>query len=193
MKFENSGALNIDYLLLEFYKQLNIREQEVMVILMINHLSQQGNDFITSDLLALKMNMPIKDIDDSLSVLFVKGYIEFVTKGDKTITSIKPLKKILIKTFEKTIYTDDEIEKNQSIELIREKVFQAFQDTFKRSLSPIEISRIDNWIADEVSEDVILDSLKDAEKKNKLTIQFIDRLIISKLKDEDREGNDLRI
>ena len=164
-----------------------------MVILMINHLSQQGNDFITSDLLALKMNMPIKDIDDSLSVLFVKGYIEFVTKGDKTITSIKPLKKILIKTFEKTIYTDDEIEKNQSIELIREKVFQAFQDTFKRSLSPIEISRIDNWIADEVSEDVILDSLKDAEKKNKLTIQFIDRLIISKLKDEDREGNDLRI
>ena len=193
MKFENSGALNIDYLLLEFYKQLNIREQEVMVILMINHLSQQGNDFITSDLLALKMNMPIKDIDDSLSVLFVKGYIEFVTKGDKTITSLKPLKKILIKTFEKTIYTDDEIEKNQSIELIREKVFQAFQDTFKRSLSPIEISRIDNWIADEVSEDVILDSLKDAEKKNKLTIQYIDRLIISKLKDEDREGNDLRI
>ena len=193
MKFEKVGALNIEYLLLEFYKQLNIKEREVMVILMLNHLSSQGNDFITSDLLALKMNMSLKEIDDSLSILFTKGYIEFITKGDKTITSLKPLQKILIKTFEKTIYTEDELEKNQNIDEIRTKVFQSFEDAFNRPLSPVEITRVDAWISDGVEMNIILDSLTDALKKDRLSIQYIDRLIISKLKDEDRDGNDLLI
>ena len=58
MKFENSSALNIIYLLLDFYKTLGLKEREVMVILMINQLLTQGNDFITSDVLSLKMNLP---------------------------------------------------------------------------------------------------------------------------------------
>ena len=57
MKFESSKALDFEYLLLEFYKTLNIQEREVVIILMIEHLLKQGNDFITSDLLALKKLM----------------------------------------------------------------------------------------------------------------------------------------
>ena len=160
---------------------------------MINHLTVQGNDIVTSELLSLKMNMPVSKIDESLSILFTKGYIEFVTKGDKTVTSLRPLKRILFKTFEKTIYTDDEVEKNEQLDKIRENIFHAFEQVFERSLSPVEISRIDNWIRDEVPEDVILDSLKDASKRGKLSIQYIDRIIVNKLKEEDRAGNDLRI
>ena len=104
MKFENSSALNIIYLLLDFYKTLGLKEREVMVILMINQLLTQGNDFITSDVLSLKMNLTMNEIDESLSILFTKKYIEFEEHNNTLTTSIEPIKKILIKLFEKSIF-----------------------------------------------------------------------------------------
>ena len=178
MKFENSNALDINYLLLEFYKTLGLKEREVMVVSMINHLSIQGNDFITSDLLSLKMNYTNKEIDESLSILFTKKYIEFIDNGKSLTTSINPLKKILIKMFEKSVFTDEQYEKNEELESKRELVYNKFQEAFNRSLSPIEISRIDNWIVQEVDLDIILNALKDALRANKLSISYIDRIII---------------
>ena len=115
MKFESSKALDFEYLLLEFYKTLNIQEREVVIILMIEHLLKQGNDFITSDLLALKMKYDIKEIDASLSILFTKGYLEYKEVNNELHTSLDSLKKSLFKTFEKTIFTEEEISKNEII------------------------------------------------------------------------------
>lgn len=192
MKFESSKALDFEYLLLEFYKVLNIQEREVIVILMIEHLLKQGNDFITSDLLALKMKYDIKEIDASLSVLFTKGYLEYKEVNNELHTSLDSLKKTLFKTFEKTIFTEEEISKNELIEEKRKMIFDSFIKTFNRNLSPIEISRIDSWIEQDVNQEIILDALKDAEKREKLSVMFIDRLIINRLKEEDRDGNQLK-
>lgn len=193
MKFENAHALDFSYLLLEFYKNLNLFEREVMVILMIEHLLTQGNDFITSDLLALKMKLDIKEIDESLSILFTKGYLEYKENSSHNITcSLLNLKKALYKCFEKTIFTDEEISKNEDLEELRNEIFPKFIDAFSRNLSPIEISRIDTWIEQGVSKDIILNSLKDATNKGKLSINYIDKLILNKMKEEDRDGNFLK-
>lgn len=192
MKFESSKALDFEYLLLEFYKTLNIQEREVVTILMIEHLLKQGNDFITSDLLALKMKYDIKEIDASLSILFTKGYLEYKEVNNELHTSLDSLKKTLFKTFEKTIFTEEEISKNEIIEEKRKIIFDTFIKTFNRNLSPIEISRIDSWIEQGVSQNVILDALKDAANREKLSVMYIDRLIINKLKEEDRDGNRLK-
>ena len=40
--------------------------------------------------------------------------------------------------------------------------------------------------------DVILDALKDASNREKLSVMYIDRLIVNKLKEEDRGGNRLK-
>ena len=192
MKFESSKALDFEYLLLEFYKTLNIQEREVVIILMIEHLLKQGNDFITSDLLALKMKYDIKEIDASLSILFTKGYLEYKEVNNELHTSLDSLKKSLFKTFEKTIFTEEEISKNEIIEEKRKIIFDAFMTSFNRNLSPIEISRIDSWIEQDVDQTIILDALKDDKKKKKLSVMYIDRLIVNKLKEEDRDGNRLK-
>lgn len=192
MKFESSKALDFEYLLLEFYKTLNIQEREVVIILMIEHLLKQGNDFITSDLLALKMKYDIKEIDASLSILFTKGYLEYKEVNNELHTSLDSLKKSLFKTFEKTIFTEEEISKNEIIEEKRKIIFDAFMTSFKRNLSPIEISRIDSWIEQDVDQTIILDALKDASNREKLSVMYIDRLIVNKLKEEDRDGNRLK-
>ncbi len=192
MKFESSKALDFEYLLLEFYKTLNIQEREVVIILMIEHLLKQGNDFITSDLLALKMKYDIKEIDASLSILFTKGYLEYKEVNNELHTSLDSLKKSLFKTFEKTIFTEEEISKNEIIEEKRKIIFDAFIASFNRNLSPIEISRIDSWIEQDVDQTIILDALKDASNREKLSVMYIDRLIVNKLKEEDRDGNRLK-
>lgn len=192
MKFESSKALDFEYLLLEFYKTLNIQEREVVIILMIEHLLKQGNDFITSDLLALKMKYDIKEIDASLSILFTKGYLEYKEVNNELHTSLDNLKKSLFKTFEKTIFTEEEISKNEIIEEKRKIIFDAFMTSFNRNLSPIEISRIDSWIEQDVDQTIILDALKDASNREKLSVMYIDRLIVNKLKEEDRDGNRLK-
>lgn len=192
MKFESSKALDFEYLLLEFYKTLNIQEREVVIILMIEHLLKQGNDFITSDLLALKMKYDIKEIDASLSILFTKGYLEYKEVNNELHTSLDSLKKSLFKTFEKTIFTEEEISKNEIIEEKRKIIFDAFMTYFNRNLSPIEISRIDSWIEQDVDQTIILDALKDASNREKLSVMYIDRLIVNKLKEEDRDGNRLK-
>lgn len=192
MKFESSKALDFEYLLLEFYKTLNIQEREVIIILMIEHLLKQGNDFITSDLLALKMKYDIKEIDASLSILFTKGYLEYKEVNNELHTSLDSLKKSLFKTFEKTIFTEEEISKNEIIEEKRKIIFDAFITSFNRNLSPIEISRIDSWIEQDVDQTIILDALKDASNREKLSVMYIDRLIVNKLKEEDRDGNRLK-
>ena len=180
------------HLLLEFYKTLNIQEREVVIILMIEHLLKQGNDFITSDLLALKMKYDIKEIDASLSILFTKGYLEYKEVNNELHTSLDSLKKSLFKTFEKTIFTEEEISKNEIIEEKRKIIFDAFMTSFNRNLSPIEISRIDSWIEQDVDQTIILDALKDASNREKLSVMYIDRLIVNKLKEEDRDGNRLK-
>lgn len=192
MKFSNANALNFNYILLEFYKYLNLTEDEVMVILMINHLLSQGNELINSEILSLKMNMSNDEIDNVLSKLFTKGYIEFITKDDKLYTSIDKIKSILVKCFEKSVFTDEELKENEELDQIRKEVFSIFQKEFNRSLTPIEINKIEMWITDGVKKEIIFDSLKDARNRRHLSINYIDKIIIERIRKEDNSGNDIK-
>ena len=192
MKFSNANALNFNYILLEFYKYLNLTEDEVMVILMINHLLSQGNELINSEILSLKMNMSNDKIDNVLSKLFTKGYIEFITKDDKLYTSIDKIKSILVKCFEKSVFTDEELKENEELDQIRKEVFSIFQKEFNRSLTPIEINKIEMWITDGVKKEIIFDSLKDARNRRHLSINYIDKIILERIRKEDNSGNDIK-
>ena len=92
MNYSNN-ALNFSYLLLDYYKELNIKENELAVILMIDHLLSQDNEFITKDVLQLKMSLSSKEIDNAITSLYQKKYIEFVVENNTAKTSIRPLKK----------------------------------------------------------------------------------------------------
>lgn len=192
MNSNSASALNFSYLLLDFYKTLNINEQELVVILMIDHLRKQENEFITKDELLLKMNLSEKEIDQAMTSLYKKKYIEFSFDFGKPSTSIKPIKKILYRKFEQSIFTEEEIANKKETLQKRETVFDFLEKTFGRQLTPIEISRADEWINNDVEEDIIINSIKDSALSNRLSITYIDRLIIKKMKKEDNSGNAIK-
>ena len=182
----NFNALNFSYLLLDFYKEMNLSEKELAVILMISHLLEQGNEFVTNDLLSLKMNMSSKEIDLCMTNLYKKKYIEFDMNGEKPTTSIQPIKKIVCKKFEKSLFSEEEIKENAELSERREYVFKMFTDTFARELTPIELSHIDDWLKNGVSTEIIINSLKDAKAARKFSIQYIDTLVIKKSEENNQ-------
>ena len=95
-------AIDFRFLLLENYKKMKISENELAVIFMIDHLTAQGNPFVTGDILSLKMTLDHKEIDVILNGLLTRGFIEYVSQGHKTVTSLNPLKEKLFREFQMT-------------------------------------------------------------------------------------------
>jgi DNA replication protein len=184
MRSNNYSAIDFSYLLLDFYKEMNMNENELAVILMIYHLHEQGNEFVTPEALALKMSLTPTLIDKSLTSLYKKKYIEFDTSSGEPRTTLEPIKKILYKKFEKSLFTEEEYNRNEELSKIRQDTFELFEKYFKRKLTPIELSHIDDYFKNDVDQEIIINSLKDAANVNKLTISYIDSLIIKRLEND---------
>jgi len=170
-------ALDFRYLLLEYYKKLRISENELSVILMIDHLLGQKNTLITPDILCLKMNLSIKDLDKIFVDLIEKGYLLFDT-GKKIKVSLKPLQKKLLEAFEKELAQENEI--NSSIEKASslKHIYDEYEKLLKRSLSPLEISIINDWNLRGYTSSQIIDALKESLSKGKKSFKSIDKVLL---------------
>ena len=182
-----SEALDFRFLLLENYKKLKLNEQELATILMIDHLISQGNPLVTQDLLSLKMSLDIKSIDAVLAALLTKGYIAFISEGGKTITTLDPLKKILFREFQFSMTREEtdrsEVQTNEQLE----NIYAAFDKLLGRQLSPVEISKIREWVEHGFSDEIIINALKEALAKGKKSLRSVDKILLAWEQREDIE------
>lgn len=174
-----SEAIDFRYLLLENYKKLKITENELVTILMIDHLISQGNPFVTADLLSLKMSLDVKDIDKILASLLRKKMLEYVTTGKKTATTLEPLKQKLYSEFQLYLRVEEEQSKKKKVNEELENIYATFQKLLGRSLSPVEISRIREWVSYGFSDEQITNALKDALSKGKKSLTAVDKILLS--------------
>jgi len=172
-----NGALDFKYLLLDNYKKYKINENTLATIFVIDHLVNQGNSFITAELLSLKMSLDVKEIDKILAALITKGYLEYRVSGSKTICSLNPLKERLYKDFESTVSIEDASESNKEISSNVKSAIKEIEVLFQRSLSPIEISQVKEWIMVGYRVETIVDACKESISKNKKTIRAMDKIL----------------
>ncbi|MFZ9703720.1 MAG: DnaD domain protein [Bacilli bacterium] len=166
-------ALDLRHLLLDHYKALGFQEKHVMVILIMDQLIKQENHLITAELLSLKMSLSLEEIDQVLVDLLQRQFIEYQTKDGKTVTSLEPLKQLLYKRFQQ-----DVIRQTQEVNLTEQaNLFQTIERGFGRTLSPLEVSRIQDWLNFGYSESLITASLQDAIQKQKKSIRHMDKFL----------------
>lgn len=189
MNFNNANAVNFSYLLLEFYKKLEIDESELAVILMIDHLLAQGNSFFNSKNISMNMNLSENEIDLIMTNLYKRKIVEFNIENSKTVISLRPLKKLLYKKFQESIFTEEEIQQNKDLDSLRTEVYGELEIVMARELSPLEITRVDEWISSGTSKEIIMEAINDAKYKKINSIKEIDRIISRKLREEDLYGN----
>ena len=174
-----SEALDFRYLLLENYKKLKISENELATIFVIDHLIAQGNPFVTADLLSLKMSLDVKEIDKILASLLKKKMLEYVTAGKKTATTLDPLKQKLYSEFQLNLRMEEEQKKKSKVSEELENIYASFQKLLNRSLSPVEISRIREWVSYGFTDEQIINALKDALSKGKKSLNSVDKILLS--------------
>ena len=56
-------------------------------------------------------------------------------------------------------------------------IFSKFENEFARSLSPIEYETINNWLNNNVSEEIIASALKEAVINGVTNLRYIDKII----------------
>lgn len=174
-------AINFDYLLIEHYKDLNINESELAVILVVDHLLKQHNDIITAEDLSFKMNLDSKKIDEILSNLVTKNIVDLVFDKKGAKLSLQPLKNKLFQQLKLDIYKEEERQK-EDIQEMAQNVYALFEKELKRTLSPLEVSRIQEWFATNNDED-ISNAIKDLKASGKkVSIRAVDKILLAKAK-----------
>ena len=181
-----SEAIDFRFLLLENYKKLKISENQLAIIFMIDHLVSQGNPFVTADLLSLKMSLDIKEIDSLLADLLTRGFLEYATMNGKTVTTLNPLKEKLYSEFQISISKEAETKKKK--DEVLSNIYQSFESALNRSLQPMEIATIREWVDLGYSDETIINALKEALSQGKKSLRSVDKILLSWAKREDLES-----
>ncbi len=171
-------AVDFRYLLLENYKKFGINEKQLSVIFMVDHLLRQKNTLVTADLLALKMALPISEIDQILVELLNKNILEFDNSESQMKTTLEPLKKRLFREFQISVIKDHEAVSSTEFSTQIQNIYQIFEKEFGRTLSPLEFSRIREWVGFGYTDEVIVNALHEALSNNKKSIRSIDKILL---------------
>lgn len=186
-----SEVIDFRALLLDNYKKLKISESQVVLILMVDRLVSQGNPFITADLLSLKMSLDVKEIDRLIADLLTRGLMEYTTANGKTITSLNPLKEKLFSEFQLSLTKENEARNNKTVSEQLNNIFENFEKELGRSLSPLEISSIREWVSMGYTDETIINALKEAISQGKKSLKSVDKILLtwSKREELESEGN----
>lgn len=171
-------AIDFRYLLFENYKSLKLSEEELATILMIDHFIGVGNPFVTADLLSLKMTLKVQEIDKILANLLTRGFIEYISQGKETITTLNPLKNKLYRQFQISMSKEERNNKKE-VEESLSNIFGEFEKLLNRPLAPIEISKIREWVSYGYTDEMIINALKETLSKGKKSLRSVDKVLLS--------------
>lgn len=154
--------------LINNYKKMDLNEDELAMILVIDSLLNQGETFITPDMLSLKMTLPFEEIDNYLTELIKRCYVSM----DKEFKfSIDNLKSILQTKYQADIVIEEE--KEEHPELIN-----LFENEFARALSEAEVMTISDWVKNGNTMEKIKEALNIATIAKAKSIRYIDKILL---------------
>lgn len=145
--------------ILDHFEDLSLSCEECMAILLIDFMNEH-NIPISHGILAGKMKMEEAQIDDLLSRLSQKGYLDIVYQDKKIAFLIDGV-------FDTP--TQKAMNFNQS-------VFEVFENEFARPLSQLELQRLSDWLK-QYDQKLILYALREALMYNKRSFDYIDRIL----------------
>lgn len=174
------NALDIRYLLLENYKKMGLSEEHVTTLLLIDHLITQGTLLVTADILSLKMSLPVERIDGVLVELLAKDLIEYDNSNNNMKTTLAPLKRRLYRDYQLLMVKRSEENAREDFASSVSNIYAVFEKEWGRTLSPLEFSRIREWISYGYNDQLIIDALHEALNAKKQSIRAIDKILLKR-------------
>lgn len=191
MKNPYINAVSLSYVLLECYKRLGLSDDELVVVLMIDHLLEQGNTFINGDMLSLKINKKPSEIDAIMNDLLKKNLISYETVNGKLTLSLNNLREKAYASFKDIMDREASKLTDKGREEVLNGLYSFYEGRLNRSLTPLELSTINEWLDAKYSVEEIKNALLDTLKTNKKSIGAIGNTLKNSRKEKDilREGS----
>ncbi len=139
-------------------------------LLLVYFLNQ---DIPTFDIetISKTINITVNKILDSFTILTNKGLINLnvINEGNKVLEVID-----VDYTYKAMV---SQIEVNDNKEVKSTNIYETFEKEFSRTLSPMEYELINNWLNQNISEDLIKGALKEAIYNGVTNFRYIDKII----------------
>lgn len=172
--------ITIPSMLFSSYKQIGLKETELVALLHIQTFLEEGITFPTPELLSKRMDLSKGQCAEILGHLVRHQFISIEKKVDDEgivyeMFSLEPLWKKLYSHLQRERLLDHEQE-----QLIEEgELFRRFEEEFSRPLSPIEAETISMWLdQDNHTPALIMAALREAVVSGKLNFRYIDRILL---------------
>lgn len=168
----NNKSIDKLSFLLNYYHLINLSETELVLIMHIEILIS-NNYLVTSKNLSNKMNCSKEVIDKTIKSLSKRKYIIFdMYSSNNTIDISNVYLRIIEKLDASNINSIEKMDENKTGNLI-----DIFSKEFQKPLTPFEIEEIKDW-SNIYSDELIIYALKEAVKMNKLSLKYIEKIII---------------
>lgn len=191
----SKGSVSIPYLLLENYKKLRLSDEEMMVLLHLHAFISQGNTFPSIEQLQERVTCSASKLTLILNRLHKDRFLAIESSQDKQgklqeAYSLDPLWEKLARYL---ALGQKEVEANQETSLawpvestqlaeqkkLEQEIFKHFEAEFGRPLSPMECETITLWLdEDKYDAQLIYLALREAVISNKLSLRYIDRILM---------------
>lgn len=145
---------------LENLEELTLNSEEALTILLIDFLNEHNLN-ISHGILAEKLKKSSDEIDNLLSTLTAKGYLQIGYQDKKIVFSIDG---VFASQQEKTLAFDASL-------------FDVFESEFGRPLSQIELQRMSDWMQ-MYDQKLIQYALREAVMYDKKSFDYIDRILM---------------
>ncbi len=172
-----------EYVLMETYRELGLKEGEVCLLLMLDHLVELGNKVLGSDALSLKMSLPSEEIDQLLASLFSRKFLSYANDS----LSAEPAKERAYDRFQKALEASDGAHVGEAR---LEALHSFFEDKLGRSLTPLEQNSLSRFVQQGFSDEEIKNALLDCLRENRPSLKAVERSLVARRRSDDikKEG-----
>lgn len=146
--------------ILEHYEWFGFSEKEGVTVLMIEYLNSTQTP-ITPALLQQKTNLEKADLDQALSVLCAKKYLELKTGRSAVTFSLDGL------------YSAETAKSQKAMDM---PVFELFEGEFGRPLNSNELMTLQEWM-NKFDSQILIRALKEASMYQKISFAYIQKVL----------------
>lgn len=182
------GGVHVSAMLLRTYRQLELSDTEAMLLLQIMvYMEADMNDFPTPEELAGRMGISVREVGQMLGRLLKDEFLtidEYVDSGSGKQSERYNWNGWLLKAAQLTAEQKRETRKAErpparNHSASSSDLFSVFEQEFGRLLSPMECETITGWLdQDRYTDEIIRFALKEAVFAGKLSLRYIDRILI---------------
>lgn len=182
------GGVHVSAMLLRTYRQLDLSDTEAMLLLQIMvYMEADLNDFPTPEELADRMGLSVRVVGQTLGRLMKDDFLtidEYVDSGTGMQSERYNWSGWLLKAAQLTAEQKRELKKaerqpQKHHTASTSDLFSVFEQELGRLLSPMECETISGWLdEDRYTDEIIRFALKEAVFAGKLSLRYIDRILI---------------